>query len=87
MAEFRKVCDLADLPPGSLKSITVGYDRIVICRTDDRVFALIDECSHDAAPISDGHLETGAVKAPPAVVPIDTYEARIEGNDVLVKLD
>lgn len=103
MAEFKKVCDIADLPPGSLKAVTVGHDRIVICRTDEGVYALADECSHDSAPISAGHLdgaeivcprhgarfdlETGNVKAPPAVVGIDRYEARIDGNDVLVKID
>jgi len=103
MAEFKKVCDIADLPPGSMKAVMVGHDRIVICSTAKGVYALADECSHDSAPISTGHidgteivcprhgarfdLETGDVKAPPAIVGIDRYEARIDGNDVLVKID
>ncbi len=32
-------------------------------------------------------LRSGAVTAPPAIVPIDTFEVKIEGNDVFVWLD
>lgn len=103
MAEFKKVCDVTELPPGSMKAVTVGHDQIVICRTDEGVYALVDECSHDSAPISTGHIDgteivcprhgarfelsTGDVKAPPAVVGIDRFEARIDGDDILVKID
>jgi 3-phenylpropionate/trans-cinnamate dioxygenase ferredoxin subunit len=32
-------------------------------------------------------VRTGAVTNPPAIVPIDTYEVKVDGNDVLVAVE
>jgi 3-phenylpropionate/trans-cinnamate dioxygenase ferredoxin subunit len=32
-------------------------------------------------------LATGAVKAPPALVPLEVYELRIDGDSILVRVD
>lgn len=103
MGEFFKVAKTDEIPVGTFKSVEVDFDRILIVHTEDRFYALADECSHDAGTISEGSLSghevvcprhgarfdvtTGAVTAPPAVVPIDTYEMKIEGNDIMVRLD
>jgi nitrite reductase/ring-hydroxylating ferredoxin subunit len=103
MGEFKKVATTAEVPPGTMKCITVKSHRLVLCNTGDGVYAVADECSHDSAPISTGRLEgrevvcprhgarfdvsDGSVKAPPAVVGIDTYELKIEGNDIYVVVD
>lgn len=103
MAEFKHVADTDDVPEGCLRSFSIGYDRVVICHTPEGFFALADECSHDGAPISAGHIDgnqivcprhgaafnvqSGAVHAPPAVVGIDTYQIKIESNKIYVLLD
>lgn len=103
MAEFTKVCTVSDVPEGEIRPFQVGHTEIVICNTGDGFYALADECSHDSAPISDGDLDgntivcvrhgaefdarTGEVTGPPAVVGIDKYELKIEGEDILVKVD
>lgn len=103
MAGFVKVTTLDELPVGSIRAFEIDYVRFVLVRTDDGVFALADECSHDSAPFSGGKLrgreimctrhgarfdlQTGAATAPPAVAPIETYEVKVDGNDVLVQLD
>lgn len=103
MADFVKVAVTSDIPTGQLRAFQAGHARIVICNNGDEYFALADECSHDAAPISDGNLigntivcprhgakfdiRTGAVTGPPAVIGIDKYELKIEGEDILVKID
>jgi 3-phenylpropionate/trans-cinnamate dioxygenase ferredoxin subunit len=103
MAEFRKVASVNDIPVGSMKAFEIRRNRLVVCNTGDGVFAVADECSHDSAPISTGVLhgkeivcprhgarfdvEDGSVKAPPAVAPIDTYDVKIEGEDIYILLD
>lgn len=100
MSDFVKVATKGDIPDGEMRSFMVGHDSIVVCNMNNEFFALADECSHDSAPISDGHLDgervvcprhgasfelrTGKVAGPPAVVGIDKYELKIEGEDILV---
>jgi len=103
MSEFVRVAAVDDIPVGSFKSYEIDFDRVLIVHAEDGLYALADECSHDSGAISEGSLSgyevvcprhgakfdirTGAVTAPPAIVPIDTYELKIEGNDILVRLD
>ena len=103
MAEFRKIATLKDIPQGIMKPFELRHHRLVLCNTGDGVFAVADECSHDSAPISEGELhgeeivcprhsarfnvKDGSVKAPPALVPIDTYDVKVEGEDIYVHLD
>jgi 3-phenylpropionate/trans-cinnamate dioxygenase ferredoxin subunit len=103
MADYVRVAGVGDVPEGSMKGFKVGPDRILICHTSEGYFALVDECSHDSAPISDGQIEgqevvcarhgarfdlrTGGVTAPPAIAPVDTYEVKVDGDDILVLLD
>lgn len=102
MKEYLKVATVDEIPVGSMKSVAVGNRRIVICHAEDGFYAMADECSHDYAPISSGHvsddqivcprhgarfdIKTGEVKAPPAVVGIDTYETTVEEGHVFVML-
>jgi len=103
MDGFRRIASTAEIPPGEMRTFDLGLYNLVVAHTDDGFFAVRDECTHDSAPISDGELDgcevvctrhgarfdlaTGAVKAPPALVPLDTYELRIEGEDILIRLD
>lgn len=103
MSDFVRAAAVDEIPENGMKAITVGHDRIVICNVGDKYYAFADECTHDSAPISTGFLKrgmvicprhgarfdvtTGAVTAPPAVAPLETYEVKVEGNDILVKLD
>lgn len=103
MATFKKVASVKEVPVGSMKAFEIRHDRFVLCNTGSGIYALTDECSHDSAPISAGELreeeivcprhgarfsvKDGSVKAPPALVPIDTYEVKVEGEDIYVLLD
>ncbi|NOY88329.1 MAG: non-heme iron oxygenase ferredoxin subunit [FCB group bacterium] len=103
MGEYIKVTGVDDIPIGGIKAFELKHHRFVICHNDDGFFALADECTHDNAPISTGRLDdniivcprhgakfdirTGEVKAPPAIVPLDTYQLKIENNDIYVFID
>ena len=103
MEKFVRVAATSDIPMGGLKGFEVGHSRFVIAHTAEGFFAVADECTHDSAPISSGRvrgneimctrhgarfdLKTGAVTAPPAVVPIDTLTIKVDKDDILVWLE
>ncbi len=103
MAGFVRVATVDDIPLGKLKGFEVGRHKFVLAHSQEGFFAVADECTHDGAPISSGRvrgseimctrhgarfdLKTGAVTAPPAVVPIDILTVKVDGADILVWLE
>lgn len=103
MSDFVTVARLEDVPENELRGVRVDGRRIVLANRGGRIFALEDRCSHEEFPLSEGELtgdqvtcilhgarfdlETGAAKALPAVVPVKTYECRVEDGEIQVRLD
>ncbi len=103
MGQFVRVATTNDIPQGTLKAFVVGHQKFVIAHTTDGFFAVVDECTHDSAPISSGQvrgaeiicprhgarfdIKTGAVTAPPAIVPIDILTVKVDGTDIQVWLE
>jgi len=99
MAEFVKVANISDLPPGKVKSIAVGEKMIALCNVGGTFYALDNVCIHRGGPLGEGYLDgeklecpwhgwqfevkTGCVTFNPREK-IPTYEVKIEGSDVLV---
>jgi 3-phenylpropionate/trans-cinnamate dioxygenase ferredoxin component len=56
---FIRACALADVAVGAAVSVDVDGTEIAIVRCDDdAVFAVRDECSHAAIPLSEGEVDT-----------------------------
>ena len=103
MGEFKKVARVEDIPFGKAKGFEVGFDKIVICNTGQSFYAVPDECTHESMPLNQGRLHgniltcphhgarfdvtDGSVTHPPAIVPIETYELKVENGEIFVKLD
>lgn len=103
MGRFVRVARVGDIPEGQVREYEVADVSIVICNADGKFYALADECSHDSSPFGDGRLvghelvcprhgamfdiRTGAFTAPPAVVGIDRFELKVEGEDIYVLVD
>ena len=103
MEDFRTVARLADVPENELRGVEVDGRRIVLAHVDGTVYALEDRCSHEEFALSEGELNgdqvtcilhgarfdlaTGAPRALPAVKGVPTYEVRVEGDEIQVKLD
>lgn len=103
MGTFVRVAAAGDIPIGAIRGFEVGHEKVVIAHTEEGFFALADECTHDSEPISNGRLRgaaimctrhgarfdlrTGAVTAPPALVPLDTFEVKVEGDDLFVYIE
>ncbi|MCY3985473.1 MAG: non-heme iron oxygenase ferredoxin subunit [Candidatus Dadabacteria bacterium] len=103
MSDYEKVAKVTDIAEGDVESFFVGADAIAICRVDGNFYAFRDECTHQSFTLSDGDLEgeritccyhgaefnvrTGEALCLPAVEPLETYSVKIDGADILVKID
>jgi len=103
MAEFEKVANVADIKPGEIKSFVVGNEMVAICNSDGTFYAFMDECSHQALPLSDGllegktltcayhgaefNVETGKALCLPAVDGVETFEVKVEGDDIYILIE
>ena len=101
MTEFVKVADLDELPVGARKLVDLGEITVVLINIGGRFYCLEDVCTHDGGPVAEGELNGFAIECPrhgalfdvrdgrvlsmPAVVPIPTYEVRVEGNSIFVE--
>jgi 3-phenylpropionate/trans-cinnamate dioxygenase ferredoxin subunit len=96
------VCTLADLAEESAVSVSIGDEPICVARSEGKVYALRDVCSHAEIALSDGEVEEGTVECwlhgsrfdlatgvptgLPANRPVPTYPVRVDGDTVLVDL-
>jgi len=87
------VLPAADVPPGTKKAVEVAGKSILICHSNDRLFAVSNICSHAEEKLECGRmsrgwiacpvhgarfdLATGRAMNPPATQPIPTYELRV----------
>jgi 3-phenylpropionate/trans-cinnamate dioxygenase ferredoxin subunit len=99
---FVAVAKVEEVPAGTKKLVEVDGLEIVLCNTADRLFAVRNLCSHaherlDCGKMRNGwiacpvhgarfDLETGAAMNPPATLPIDTYEVRVNGDMIEVAI-
>lgn len=101
MDKFVKVATLRDVPVGLVKQLKVGDKNVVLCNVAGKIYAIDAVCTHAKCSLGAGILiddeiecychgsrfdvKTGKVKTLPAVVPVATYEVKVEGEDILVK--
>ncbi|MGM0669342.1 MAG: Rieske (2Fe-2S) protein, partial [Gemmatimonadota bacterium] len=57
MAEWTKVATLEECPPGSLRKVMVGHEPVVLANVEGAVYAVLDRCTHEDLPLSDGEME------------------------------
>ncbi|NIP29894.1 MAG: Rieske 2Fe-2S domain-containing protein [Candidatus Dadabacteria bacterium] len=86
-----------------IKSFIVENFVIAVCKVGDEFYAFRDECSHQTLPLSDGYMDgevvtcgyhgaefnvkTGEALCLPAVEPIETFNIKVEGEDILVLIE
>lgn len=103
VSKFVKVAGVGDIASGVCKKVVVDGQPVALYNVEGEFYATDDTCSHAEASLSEGELDgheaicplhgarfdvrTGRALSLPAVMPIDTYIVRVEGNDVLVSLE
>jgi 3-phenylpropionate/trans-cinnamate dioxygenase ferredoxin subunit len=94
------VAKVADVPVGATHRVTYDGRDVLLCNVDGTLYAIEDVCTHDGGALDQGELEecrimcprhgayfdvtTGAALTLPAVVPLETYAVRLEGDDVFI---
>lgn len=102
MSDFVRAAAVADIPQGGVLAVEIDGNEIALVRDGDDVYAIKDECSHAAIPLSEGDVEgceiecwlhgsrfdvrTGKPVNLPATEPVPTYPTTIEGDTVMVDL-
>src|SRR3954465_11260090 len=95
-----RACALSEVAPESALAVEVGRTDVAVVRSGERFYAIADECSHAAIPLSEGDvgdgeiecylhgsrfdLQTGQPLGLPATEPVAVYPVRVEGDDLLV---
>ena len=97
---FVRVCAASEVSPGEALAVDVDGTAVAVVRSGDDWYAIDDECSHAAIPLSEGDVEgceiecwlhgsrfdlrTGKPTGPPASEPVAIYPVTVDGDDVLV---
>ncbi len=92
----------ADIPANGMVVVDVKGARIAVANVQGVYYAFDDECTHEQCSLADGDLagttltcmchgaefdvRSGAVLAPPAVVPIRVYRTRVEGDALHIEI-
>jgi len=98
---FIQVADITDIDLNQSVSIELDGRAILICNTENGVFAVEDRCTHADIPLCGGQiignfiscpvhgavfdLSDGSVQAPPAFEDLETFEVKIEDTLISVK--
>jgi len=100
---FVKVASRRDIPQSQMKEVQINGQNICIANIEGKYYAINNTCTHEGGPLADGKLEgyevecpwhqsrfdvrTGEVKAPPASEPQETYQIKVEGDDIMIRLN
>jgi 3-phenylpropionate/trans-cinnamate dioxygenase ferredoxin subunit len=97
---FARACAVSDVTNANPLAVTVDGVAVALVRQGEDFYAIYDECSHAAIPLSEGDLEgtelecwlhgsrfdlrTGKPTSLPATEPVAIYPVKVDGDDVLV---
>ncbi len=97
---FVRACAVRDVGPNSALAVEIGRNEVAIVNSGGQFFAIADECSHAAIPLSEGDVEDGEIECYlhgsrfdlrtgqplglPATEAVAVYPCQISGDDVLV---
>ena len=102
MPNFVKISSTGDLKPGENKVVDVNGTEVALFNVDNEFFAISNTCLHRGGPLGEGFLEGDTVTCPwhgwrfnvktgvSPVVPtakVQTYQVKLEGDNVMVAVD
>lgn len=100
--DWRRVASRSEIKPGMVFATQIGDTPIALTEIDGNIYAVSDTCTHEFALLSEGFLEGEEIECPlhqarfdmrdgkclvgPATQDLDTYEVKVEGDDVFAKM-
>ena len=102
MAEWLDVAAADDVVEDAVLAVAAAGRALALFRLGGDVFALLDQCSHGAAQLSEGYVEDGCVECPlhqglidirsgqprsaPIPEPVPSFPARVRDGRVEVEV-
>ena len=102
MPEWVRVASADECPPGQVLGVAAGRERIVLINVEGDFYALLDRCSHQDYPLSDGELDgtrleciyhgakfdvcSGRAMQLPAIRPVRTFPVEVRDGAVFVEV-
>lgn len=102
MPKFVQVATRSQIPENGVIGVQVEGKSLALINLNGEIYALDDECPHEAAPLSDGRIvgdeiecpwhsshfdiRTGRVMRDPADADLATYRVRLVGDAVEVEI-
>ena len=103
MANYVRAASVDDVPEGRAIVVDIEGESFALARVAGAVYCIDNICTHDGGPLGEGELDGTTLECPrhgarfdvctgraitfPAVVPVNSYDVKIEGQDVLVDLE
>ncbi|MFS3129080.1 non-heme iron oxygenase ferredoxin subunit [Nocardioides sp. Bht2] len=97
---FVRACALTEVPSDEALGVTVEGIDVAVARDGDEYFAVRDECSHAAVPLSEGEVAGGTVECwlhgstfdlrsgkptcLPATEPVATFAVEVRDDELFV---
>ena len=102
MVEFAEAMKLSDLAEGTMSAVDLNGSHILLSKFGGEVFAVSGICTHQETDLGLGFLledrvvcplhlsqfdlKTGQVMNPPATVPLQRFNVKIEGDTIFVEV-
>ena len=99
MAE-KLVAKKGQIAEGEAHRVEVDGTEVLLCNVGGTIYAIEDICTHDGGELDQGELEGARIVCPrhgatfdvrtgealtlPAIIPLPTYDVRVDGDDVYV---
>ena len=95
-----KLCPTSEVPSGGVIKVETDGLVLAVYNLDGRFFVTDDQCTHGPGSLSEGcvdgeeiecdfhngrfHIPTGAVAAPPCMIPLPTYAVQVIDDTVCI---
>ncbi|KKS96449.1 MAG: Rieske (2Fe-2S) domain-containing protein [Candidatus Gottesmanbacteria bacterium GW2011_GWA2_43_14] len=102
MADFITLAKINDIPDGKMKEFRLAGKVITVAGIDGEYLAFDGICTHEHCSLAGGFLDgftltcychgaqfdvtSGQVLGPPATEGLKTYETKVEGDELKIKL-
>jgi nitrite reductase/ring-hydroxylating ferredoxin subunit len=97
-----RLCATRDVDWNGALKVETGDLTLAVFNVEGAFYVTDDACTHGPGSLSEGYLDghviecdfhngafdlrTGAVVAPPCMIPVRTYQVVVEGDDLLIEL-
>jgi 3-phenylpropionate/trans-cinnamate dioxygenase ferredoxin subunit len=77
LAEFERVCSVADVPSGEKRFFKIKKKEIAIVNVEGSFYAIQNQCTHEQGDLSSGTLSDYVLKCPEHGAEFDVRSGRV----------